>query len=86
MIKKAAENGKGFVHFHHTAYNIACAYALMNKPSPAIEWLQKAADDGLPCYSLFERDHNLDHLRQDPHFITFITKQKEQWDYYKATL
>ena len=86
MIKRAAEQGKGFVHFHHTAYNIAGAYALMNKPSPAIEWLQKAADDGLPCYPLFERDHSLDHLRQDPRFITFMAKQKEQWEYYKATL
>jgi serine/threonine protein kinase/tetratricopeptide (TPR) repeat protein len=75
---------KGFIHFHHTAYNIACAYALMNRPQQAIEWLQKAADDGLPCYSLFANDHNLDNLRQDPRFITFLAKQKEQWEYYKT--
>ncbi len=85
-IKDAEEKGKGFIHFHHTAYDIACAYALMNKPESAIEWLQKAAEAGLPCYPLFERDHSLDHLRQDPRFITFMTKQKEQWEYYKATL
>jgi serine/threonine protein kinase/tetratricopeptide (TPR) repeat protein len=77
---------KGFIHFHHTAYNIACAYALMNRPQQAIEWLQKAADDGLPCYSLFANDHNLDNLRQDPRFITFLAKQKEQWEYYKTRL
>lgn len=77
---------KGFIHFHHTAYNIACAYALMNQPQQALEWLQKAADDGLPCYSLFARDHNLDNLRQDPRFITFLAKQKEQWEYYKTRL
>src|SRR5258705_3090510 len=29
-IKLAVERGKGFGHFHHTAYYIACAYALMN--------------------------------------------------------
>ena len=85
-IRVAQEKGKGYIHFHHTAYNIACAYALMNKPELAVEWLQDAAEDGLPCYPLFERDHNLDHLRQDPRFITFMTKQKEQWEYYKATL
>jgi len=28
-IKSAVERGKGFGHFHHTAYYIACAYALM---------------------------------------------------------
>ncbi len=85
-IKDAEEKGKGFIHFHHTAYDIACAYALMNKPEAAIGWLQKAAEDGLPCYPLFVRDHSLDRLRQDPRFITFMTKQREQWDYYKATL
>jgi len=38
----------------------------------------------MPCYSLFANDHNLDNLRQDPRFITFLAKQKEQWDYYKT--
>jgi len=85
LIRTAARGKeKGFIHFHHTAYNIACAYALMNRPQQAVEWLQKAADDGMPCYSLFANDHNLDNLRQDPRFITFLAKQKEQWDYYKT--
>ena len=75
---------KGFIHFHHTAYNIASAYALMNRPQQAIDWLQKAADDGLPCYSLFANDHNLDNLRMDPRFVTFLAKQKELWEYYKT--
>src|SRR5262249_35867507 len=26
-IRNAVEKGKGFGHFHHTAYNIACAYS-----------------------------------------------------------
>ena len=85
-IKRAAEIGKGFGHFHHTAYAIASAYALMNKPGPALEWLQIAADDGFPCYPLFERDPNLDHLRQGQHFIAFMTKLKTQWEHYQATL
>lgn len=42
-IKLAIEIGKGFGHFHHTAYHIACAYALMNKPEQAIKWLEVAA-------------------------------------------
>ena len=75
---------KGFIHFHHTAYNIASAYAVMNRPQQAIEWLQKAADDGLPCYSLFANDHNLDNLRTDSRFVTFLAKQKELWEYYKT--
>ena len=85
-IKLAVERGKGFGHFHHTAYYIACAYALMNKPEQAIKWLQVAADDGFPCYPLFERDTNLDNLRQDARFVTFLAKQRQQWEYYRTIL
>jgi serine/threonine protein kinase/lipoprotein NlpI len=85
-IQRAVEIGKGFGHFHHTAYNIASAYALMNKPEPAIKWLQNAADDGFPCYPLFASDTNLDSLRSDERFITFMAKLKQQWEHYQATL
>ena len=86
LIKSAVEKGKGFGHFHHTAYFIACAYALMNKPEQAIKWLEAAADDGFPCYPLFERDTNLDNLRQDARFVMFMAKQRQQWEYYKSIL
>lgn len=85
-IKSAIEKGKGFGHFHHTAYHIACAYALMNKPEPAIKWLEAAAEDGFPCYPLFERDTNLNNLRPDARFVTFLAKQKQQWEYYQTIL
>jgi TolB-like protein/Tfp pilus assembly protein PilF/predicted Ser/Thr protein kinase len=85
-IKTAIKTGQGFGHFHHTAYFIASAYALMNKHEPAIVWLQNAADDGFPCYPLFESDANLNNLRQDPQFINFMAKQKEQWQHRKAAL
>ena len=64
-IQRAVEVGESFGHFHHTAYNVASAYALMNKPEQAIKWLQTAADDGFPCYPLFENDPNLKNLRKD---------------------
>jgi tetratricopeptide (TPR) repeat protein len=85
-IKLAVERGKGFGHFHHTAYYIACAYALMKKPDQAVKWLEMAAGDGFPCYPLFERDGNLDNLRQDTRFVTFLGKLKQQWESYKSIL
>jgi len=85
-IKSAVERGKGFGHFHHTAYHIACAYALMNKPAEAIKWLEVAAADGFPCYPLFEKDANLDNLRQDARFVTFLAKIRQQWEYYRSIL
>ena len=85
-IQRAVEIGQGFGHFHHTAYNIASAYALMNKPEQALKWLQFAADDGFPCYPLFESDANLNSLRKDERFIAFMAKLKQQWERYNATL
>jgi tetratricopeptide (TPR) repeat protein len=85
-IQHAVEIGKNFGHFHHTAYNIASAYSLLNKPDKAIKWLQTAADDGFPCYPLFENDANLNNLRKDERFIAFMAKLKPQWERYNATL
>jgi serine/threonine-protein kinase len=83
-IKLAVERGKGFGHFHHTAYHIACAYALMNKVEESMEWLEMTANDGFPCYPLFEQDKNLNNLRKDPRFVTFLAKMKEQWEQHRA--
>ncbi len=81
---RRAEARKGFGHFHHTAYQIASAYAVMNKPEPAIRWLETAADTGFPCYPLYQRDRNLDSLRKDPRFAALLAKLKQQWEHYKS--
>jgi serine/threonine protein kinase/Tfp pilus assembly protein PilF len=85
-IQRSIEIGSGFGHFHHTAYNIASAYALLNQPEQAIKWLQNAADDGFPCYPLFASDANLDSLRKDERFNAFMAKLKQQWEHYQTTL
>lgn len=85
-IERADKIGRNFGHFHHAAYNIACAYAILGKAKPALEYLQKAADDGLPCYPLFANDENLDRIRGDSEFIALLAKMKQQWDRYNATL
>jgi len=85
-IKLAIERGKGFGHFHHTAYHIACAYALMNRQEEAIKWLESAADNGFPCYVLFATDQNLDHLRQHPRFQQFMARMKHEWEKYKTLM
>jgi eukaryotic-like serine/threonine-protein kinase len=85
-IALAVQRSKGFGHFHHSAYHIACAYAIMNRREEAIRWLEAAANDGFPCYVLFESDHNLDNLRQDERFKSFMAKLKQQWEEYKTIM
>jgi TolB-like protein/Tfp pilus assembly protein PilF len=83
-VRLAVEKGRGFGHFHHTAYHLAVAYALIKNPDQAIKWLEDAASDGFPCYPLFERDHNLDNLRQDARFMEFMARLNQQWVVYKT--
>lgn len=86
QIRAAIRFGEGKSHFHHAEYNIASAYALMGRPREALDWLQKTANEGMPCYPLFEKDPNLNSLRNDREFAAFLVKIKSQWEQFKATL
>ena len=85
-IQHAIEIGRGYAHFHHTSYNIASAYALMNDPEQAMKWLQVTAEEGFPNYPLFAGDAQLDNLKKDSRFIAFMAQQKQQWERFSATL
>ena len=82
-IARAVELGTGFGHFHHTAYNIAAAYAALLQPEHAMNWLETAADDGFPCYPCFVRDPNLDPLRGIPRFADLMLQLQKQWRHYQ---
>jgi len=62
---------------HHAAYFAASALARMGRAEEAVAWLQEAASTGFPCYSLFERDPNLDPIRRDPRFQTFMAEMQK---------
>jgi class 3 adenylate cyclase/Tfp pilus assembly protein PilF len=79
-----AQTRSGYGHFHHTEYNMACAYALMNKIDSAIEWFEKAIRDGFNCYPLFEKDSNLNTLRNDSHFRKIIELERKKLEYYQS--
>ncbi len=78
-IAEAAKN-EGFVHFHHTAYSIGAIYAQMGELTRAQSWIERAANDGFPCYTLFETDPHLAPLRQTEKFTTFVKKLRAEWE------
>jgi class 3 adenylate cyclase len=80
----AAQTRRGFGHFHHTEYNIACAYALMNKTDKSVEWFEKATGDGFNCYPMFEKDPSLDSIRDDSRFREIMGIERKKWEYYRS--
>jgi serine/threonine protein kinase len=80
----AAQAKRGFGHFHHTEYNIACAYALMNNTNLAVEWFERAVNDGFNCYPMFKNDPNLDRLRNDTRFQRIMEAERLRWENYRV--
>jgi serine/threonine protein kinase/Tfp pilus assembly protein PilF len=82
-VKEAASNEPGYSHYHHVQYDIGAAYAMLGDKRQALEWLQKAADEGFPCYPFYDGDSDLAGLRNDPAFVAFMAKLRARWERYQ---
>jgi hypothetical protein len=52
----------------------------MGRTDEALKWLERAASDGLPAYTLFANDPTLSSLRSDPRFVSFLAAERERHD------
>jgi tetratricopeptide (TPR) repeat protein len=73
-------NAEELSHVHHAQYYRGAAYSLLGDTRQAVSWLKKASSEGLPCYPLYQRDPDLDGLRNDPEFIALLLELKAQAD------
>lgn len=65
---------------HHVAYNLGTSYAQLGDATEAVRWLRTAADTGLPCPILLERDPLLEPLRTDSKFaelLAYVRSKRE---------
>jgi tetratricopeptide (TPR) repeat protein len=83
-IDEAIHIGSSFGHFHHTAYSIGAVYSVLGDFDKAQEWIEKAAQDGFPNYSLFEVDPNLERVRAIPRFRDFVAKMRQEWEHIQG--
>jgi Tfp pilus assembly protein PilF len=65
------------------AYDLTGMYALLGKREEALLWLKKTVALGDVNYPWFERDTNLDSLRNDPEYQAIMTGVKPRWEEYK---
>jgi hypothetical protein len=82
-IREAASGSRESIHYHHTAYTIGSAYALLGQPDSAMVWLRSAAAGGLACYPLFAADPALDPLRGNAAFMDLLAGLRLEWDRYR---
>ena len=85
-LDRAATLAAGGRAFHHTAYNIASTYAVLDRPVEAVEWLRRTVDSGMPNYPLFDRDPVLDLIRSNPGFVEFMNQLRSRWERLRREL
>ena len=86
QIDATLRKDNGGSHFHHAAYNLAVAYALLGKRQEAVAMLERVAREGMPCYPLFAGDPFLDGLRGYPEFDELLARMKTQNEHFQKTL
>ncbi|HLJ29550.1 MAG TPA: tetratricopeptide repeat protein [Candidatus Angelobacter sp.] len=64
---------KSFGHAHHTYYQIACTFALLEQRETAFEWLERSVSTGFACWPLFLKDPCLAGLRGLADFEVLIS-------------
>ena len=84
LIVKAERQGGAVSHFHHAAFSIATAWALMGDKANAVTWLERTARDGMPAWALFAGDPALKSLRGDPRYEAMMRRLKAECDSYRA--
>ena len=78
-IRAAIARPTGRSHFHHAQFTIACAYARLGRKADAVEWLSRAAENGLPNYPLFRNDPNLRGLQGDAGYERLMAALERQF-------
>jgi len=59
-------------HKATSAYNVACAYSMLNQRDQAFEWLDRATKNGFSSVGDISWDHDLVNVRSDPRFKQFL--------------
>ncbi len=72
--EQGSNNSRG--HFHHVAYDIGTAYALLGENEKAMYWLNWAVENGFPCYASYAKDEFLDGLRDNESFKKLLMDVK----------
>jgi hypothetical protein len=78
-VRKALDLPITVGHAHHSYYQIACVYAVLNQTEKAMAWLERSVDTGNPCWPFFRVDPHLENLRSDFRFQKLVSDLERQY-------
>ncbi|HLV86596.1 MAG TPA: winged helix-turn-helix domain-containing protein [Candidatus Sulfotelmatobacter sp.] len=78
-ITRACSSAKSFGHAHHTYYQIACIFSLLDRPDVAFEWLERSVNHGFACWPFFQKDVCLQNLRSLPEFDRLVSSLQAKY-------
>ncbi len=67
-------------------YNLACVYALAEQPTPALKWLNTAAENGFHRFRLAKSDRDLASLHGQPEFRAALERMRKHQDEHWSKL
>lgn len=73
-------------HFHHAAFAIATACAILRDKPHAVSWLQRTAHDGTPASELFANDPTLASLKGTPQFDMVMRRLHHEYEGHRRIL
>jgi tetratricopeptide (TPR) repeat protein len=81
-IDKTIHDRKAFGHFHHVAFDVACAYATLGQKEDALRWLKSGVNDGYPCLMAVENEPLFASLHAEPEYRAVITQLRSTREHY----
>ena len=82
-LARSEQLGGARSHFHHAAFAIATAHAIMGEKAEAVRWLERTAGDGMPAYDLFAGDPTLVTLKGVPAFEALMNRLRTDSERYR---
>ena len=82
-LARSEQLGGARSHFHHAAFAIATAHAIMGERAEAVRWLERTAGDGMPAYDLFAGDPTLATLKGLPAFEALMSRLRADSERYR---
>jgi tetratricopeptide (TPR) repeat protein len=78
-VTAACASPKSFGHAHHSYYQIACIFALLERRQAGFEWLERSVTSGFACWPFFLKDPHLNNLRELPEFEVLVSSLQAKY-------